>query len=797
MSEAQNIVRAPRIEIAQMIPAGLTAQPPVDRLFTWEHARRVVQKNLKPALILLGAIVAVVTTLSLLMHDNYQPTARVEVDPPGSGIKPLHEIEYSTDADSQEYLETQAQILKSDALAISVIRALHLDRNPELVSKGDIAKYAEPASGAKPGAAKEGNDDPYMQEQYALANRTPLESIALEKFERRLAVSPIRNSRLIEVSYTSHDPATAQAVTNALVAQFIDQNYRNRYTTTMEASEWLSRQLNDLREKVQESNQAVADYQQKYGFVEANEQDVPLAQLMDDVNKQYSDAAANRIEAEAYVRMIDLGEASALPAVRDDQVYQNLMTRFADTRAQLAQARTIYGDENSNVKKLENESNELGAEVEAERSRMVNQVRTSYAAALEREQMLQKSREKLRAQMGDASSHMVGYKVLKNEALATGELYNTLQARLKEAGIYAGLKSSNIRIVDLAPKLQKPTAPNRGLIVAAGTLMGCFFALAFCFVRESLDATLRSPDDIKEATGLASLAMIPKVTHGASNGTAVSKTIATISNGNHSLNGASAPRIFSDEPHSAECEAMRDLRAGLMLMRSDVPPRVVLVSSPSSSEGKTTVAINLAIALARRAPTCLVDADMRRPMVAKAFGAKSAVGLSDVLAGQSTVEQAIAPAPRVTGLSLVCSGQVPPNPGDLVTSDRMKSTLDALREKFEFVVIDSPPVIPVADARVISPLTDVVVLVGRYESTSRRALARSAQLLADAQASVVGVVLNDIDYSSADYRYFNYGSGRNSSEHLYEPAKGASVATDRAAQGGPDDDAPKRKGAHA
>ncbi len=245
----------------------------------------------------------------------------------------------------------------------------------------------------------------------------------------------------------------AQTVTNTLIAQFIDQNYRNRYTTTMEASEWLSRQLNDLRDKVQQSNQAVAAYQQKFGFVEADDRDVPMAQLMDDVNKQFSDASANRIEAEAYVRMIDLGESNSIPAVKDDQLYQNLMTRFADARAQLAEARTTYGDDNSNVKKLENESTELAAQVESERTRMVNQVRTTYAAALEREQLLQKSREKLRAQMGDASSHMVGYKILKNEALATGELYNTLQARLKEAGIYAGLKSSNIRVVDLAPRL--------------------------------------------------------------------------------------------------------------------------------------------------------------------------------------------------------------------------------------------------------------------------------------------------------------------------------------------------------
>jgi capsular exopolysaccharide synthesis family protein len=794
--ENRELAPTERCELAKLIPVGIStdAKPsPIDRLLTWEQVRRVTQKNLRAMSIVFALVVLAVTSAAFLIHDVYQPTARVQIDPPGSGIKTLHEIEYASDIDSQEYLETQAQILKSDALAVAVIRALHLDRNPELVSKADLQKFGEPQTGSKQAAPKDATDDPYLQEQYSLANRTPLESIALDKFQRRLAVSPIRNSRLIEVSYTSRDPRMAQTVTNALVTQFIDQNYRNRYTSTMEASEWLSHQLNDLREKVQESNQAVADYQQRFGFVEADDRDVPLAQLMDDVNRQYSDAAANRIEAEAYVRMIDLGESNAIPAVRDDQLYQNLMTRFADARAQLAQARTIYGDDNSNVKKLENESNELAAQVEAERTRMVNQVRTAYAAALEREQLLQKSREKLRAQMGDASSHMVGYKVLKNEALATGELYNTLQARLKEAGIYAGLKSSNIRIVDLAPQLQKPTAPNRGLIIAAGSLLGCFMALAFCFVRESLDGTLRSPDDIRESTGLTSLAMIPKVTEGSPSATIVSNALSSIAQPPHSMNGGPAPRIFSDESHSAECEAMRDLRAGLMLMRSGAPPRVILVSSPSSSEGKTTVAINLAIALARRAPTCLVDADLRRPMVAKAFGVRPVLGLSDVLSGQSTVEHTLTPAPRVTGLSLLCSGQAPPNPGDLVTSDRMKSAVGALREKFEFVVIDSPPVIPVSDARVISPLSDVVVLVGRYESTTRRALARSAQLLSDARASVMGVVLNDIDYSSADYRYFNYGSGRNSSEGLYEPANSALSSDDRRLG----DEPPKKKGAHA
>ena len=461
------------------------------------------------------------------------PTARLEIDPPARESRRCMKSN-SSETDNQDYLETQAQILQSDALAISVIRALQLDHNPELVSRKDLAKYGDQPAANRQQRPIAANDD-IPARAVRTSGPHSLESVALEGFQRRLSVNPIRNSRLIEVSYASHNPRIAQLITNSLVTQYMDQNYRNRYTTTMEASAWLSTQLNDLREKVQESNQAVADYQKKYGFVEADDRDVPLAQLMGEVNHQFSDASANRIETEAYVRMIDLGETDAIPSLRDDQLYQKLMTQFVDARAQLAQARTVYGDENSNVKKLENEAKELGAQVEDERTRMVNQVRTAYAAALEREHMLQQSREKLRAQMGDAGSHMVGYKVLKNEALATGELYDTLQARLKEAGIYAGLRSSNIHIVDLAPKLRRATAPNRALIILIGAMISGMLGLVLSFVRESLDNTLRSPDDIKEWSGLTSLAMLPKLSRDGGSGTGSQRTYRSLS---LSTNGA-------------------------------------------------------------------------------------------------------------------------------------------------------------------------------------------------------------------------------------------------------------------
>ncbi len=751
-------------QFSPMLPLALRAAP----VFTWEQAVRVLRKNRRFILVFAAVASLSIAAVAFLIRDVYQPTARLEIDPPGSGIKTLQEIESSYELDSQNYLETQAQILRSDALAVSVIRALHLDANREFVTKGEVAKFSQrqdlPALPLKPSGENE-----YLQEQFNLSERTPLESIALLAFQKRISVNAIRNSRLIEVSCASHNPELARLITNTLVTQFMDQNYRNRYTTTMEASEWLSGQLGDLRQKVEESNQAVTDYMRQYGLVTTNDdRDIPQSQLMDDVNHQLSDAQANRIEAEAYIRMIDTGQSDAIPAVRDDQLYQNLMTHYVDVRAQLAQARAVYGDENSNVKKLEDGSNELATQVEAERTRMVNQVRTSFAAAHAREQMMLSAREKVRAEMGETSSHLATYRVLKTEASANADLYNTLQARLKEAGIYAGLRSSNIHIVDLAATLPKPTGPHRGFIITVGAILSCVFALMLAFVRESFSNTVRTPDDIRDWTGLPSLAMLPPI-NGAKPRHDSQPTGSLVGTQRPEIWRPRLAGILSTPSNSAEAEAMHNLSAALS-SQPKAPPRVVLVSSPASGEGKTTVAINLALAFAQRGTTCLIDCDLRRAGIANVFGLQDQAGLGQVLASFRSIDDVVSKVPDLPNLSVIPAGTLLANPADLVASQQMRDLLVAARARFDHVVVDSPPLIPFSDARVLSSLADFVVLVGRYGLTTRRALERSAQLLDEARAPMVGVVLNDISLDSADYQYFNYGFSKTlNAKDYYRP----------------------------
>jgi polysaccharide biosynthesis transport protein len=764
-----------------------------ENTLTWEQAVRVLRKNQHFVLLLAASLICATVIAAFLLKNEYEPKATINVDPLSSGIKTLHEIEESSTADTPDYLDTQAQILEGQGLAISVIRALQLDKNSEFVTKREFAKWSGDGSSSEHGLLIP--KDSFLQDQLDLANRTPLESIALARFEKKLSVKPIRNSRLIEVSFSSYDPQLAQSVTNTLVTQFIEQNYRNRYTTTMEASAWLSKQLEDLRKKVEASNQAVADYQRKYELVETDEKDVPLGQLMGDVNHQYSDAEANRIELEAYVRMINEGNADAVPAVRQDNFYQNLMSRLADVRAELAQARAVYGDDNSKVVKLEEQAKQFGQEIADERVRILDRLHTSYAAARDREELMLKSREKLRSQMGDASSRMVAYRVLKNEATADAELYNTLQSRLKEAGIYAGLRSSNLHIVDLAARLYKPTSPHRGTIIAMGSILGCFFAVGLAFVKESMVNTARTPDDLQDWIDKPTLAILPRMTPDLS-GAAHHHNILTsqeATNGNHK-----ASQILRAHAHSPEAEAIRDLKTALLFSNPVAVPRVILVCSPSAGEGKTTVCINLAMALARSGKTCLIDGDLRQQGAGRAFGANAKTGLTEVLRGKAALDQAIVNIPEVPQFSLLPAGAPVYDPGDLIEIQPMQKIVNELKDSFAYIVIDSPPLIPFADARLLASVSDAVILVGRYGMTTRRALTRCSAILDQVHARIAGLVLNDIELRSADYHYYNYGfSSRRNSDIAYYYANSLKVAQGSEPKNDESNDQAKKKGAGA
>ena len=702
----------------------------------WVRALGILRKNWLQSLTLALAAVAAVTVATYVMRGVYVPIAQLEVDVPGADVVSLHDT--AAPAFDPDYLQTQVEILSSDSLAIAVIRDIHLDRSTDIVSPKALQEMGERA----------GSQTPYGTQL------SPLEELALEAFRKKLSVGLVRNSRVIAISFPSHDPRLAAQVANRLGQLYIERNFKTRY----EAIQQLSHQLDDLREKIQESNRALAQVQNASGLVDIDDrQQNTVTQKVLELSRQLTQAQGDRIQVEAYLETAQAGGADALPQIRDNALFQNLIQRSVDSRAQLAQALAVYGQNNPNVRKLQNDVDELEAQLAAERRRVVEELRTSYESSRARESMLAKALAGMQADVQGMNERSVQYGFLKKQAQANEDLYNALFARLKEAGIAAGLRSINIRFLDQARVLDKPTKPNRPLDIAVAILLGIIGGVVLPFLRENVKGTLSTPQDIRKWTGLSIVGSVPLLTRYSRTGRGLrlSRLVPKLADGgSKSEPDPSGVRFFLEEPHSPESEAVRNLYASIKLSRPGKAPQVILVVSPSPKEGKTTVAVNLALATAQHHKTCLVDADLREPMVAQIFRLSSGRGLSEVLRETASLDQVLSNVPEVDNLTILASGSKPPNPGELVVSDSMCKIVATLAERYESVVIDSPPLIPYADARALSSMVDGVILVGLCGSTTREAVALSAQILEDVHAPLLGIVLNGMARDAPYYRYY-------------------------------------------
>jgi capsular exopolysaccharide synthesis family protein len=681
--------------------------------------KAVLQRNWRLFVaVLLFVPLIVAAPLFLLVRPTYEPVASVVIDPPGAETFSLEtEIPNS---EAENYLTTQTAILQSDALAIGVIRQLHLDRNPEIVGKD---------------ALKKAGDRPAISSGTQL---THLEDLALTTFQHKLTVSLFRNSQLVEVRFASHDPELAAVVTNTILNNFVDQNYRVRYSAITNSSEWLTKQLDDIRQKAEQSNQALADYESTIGFLDVDDKQNTLAQKMTEVSHQLSEAQADRIELGAYVDAVHQGDVDSVPELRNNELFHQLTEDYLESRAQLAEESAVFGKNNPKVKKLEGQAKQL-------RASLVHGVEASYESAKAREGSMARALQQMKGSINAQNEAVVKLNVLKREASANAELYNTLFTKVREAGISAASKSSNVRVVDYARILNRPTRPNRSLYLAVAIFLGLMASTILVLVREAFDDKLRSEDDVKHLTGLPSLGIIPKVLPSVRRSRLRSLAAAD----------ERQPLTFAaDRPSSAESEAVQTLRTNILLAGSGKRPQLILVGSSGAQEGKTVIAANLAITLAKHGPTCLIDADMRRPQIAHVFGIPETPGLSGILGGSCHPDTTLR-NPGVRGLSVIPAGERMFDVGELISSPLMQKLLEMLSARFEYVVIDSAPILPFSDARVLSTLVDGVILVGRYGETTQHSLQAAALALRSINAPMLGVVLNGMEHLPPYYSDYN------------------------------------------
>jgi capsular exopolysaccharide synthesis family protein len=698
----------------------------------WLRALGVMRKRWRMSLLFAVAVAASVTIFTLLMRPVYEPESRLEVDPPGAEIFNMQAHDSGAAAD---YVETQAQNLQSDGLSLEVIRALHLDQDPDF------------AGSAKPVGA------PPVQASDTDIQLTPAENHALAVFKASRKVSRDTASRLITVSVATHDPALSASVTNTLVNLFIERDFKTRNEAISQSSQWLQRQLDDIRQRMDDSNRALAKLQNSSGIAAIGDNQNTFSERIIELSRQLMQAQADRIQLQAYLDKLNSAQSSSLPQISSNPVVQTLTTKLAEARADLAQTLAVYGENHPNSKRLQNDVNELQTQLNAQRSAILNDLKTSYTAARWRENLMQSQMDGANKQM----TVLAQYNALKKEADANTQLYAVLYQKIKEAAIAAETKSSNIRIVDRARVLNSPTRPHRVQNIIFGVLAGLIGGVILAFLLEGLDTRIRTPEDIKRCLGAESVSIMPVIGGGGRYGLA-RPGVKLLSN-----QGQGEPGTFLlDRPNSPESEALRGIYTAVRLswQNDGGAARVLMMTSALPGEGKTMLSVNLALALAQHGTTCIVDADLRKGGVASRLGVAARHGLGDVLSGNMELDEVLVPHGRMPRLSLLPAGIVSGEPGTQIASSAMAEVVKKLRQSFEFVVIDSPPILPVADARSLSALADGILMIGRSGVTTRANMKLAVEMLREVRsAPVLEFVLNAAEYPNVGYGYYNYGYG--------------------------------------
>ncbi len=732
--------------------AVVSPQPPV----AWAQTTRetnlldyliILRKHQWMILTFLLLVVTIVTIASFKMKPVYVASARVEVDPENDNPLPFQDNNSSFQeyVDMDDYIETQTKIIQSETLAMDTIRSLDLPRYPEF------------------------GGDPK-----ALVNAGPnqKEPPILSDFLSRLTVSRVPNSRLIEVQFAAQDPALAAQVVNTHLEDYKEHNFKSRYDATMQASDFLSSELEELRVKMEKSDAAEVAYerQNQIWMVDANQN--TTTQKLQELSNALTLVQTQLAEKEAVYDLAHSDDSASMTAVQSNPVVQDLNKTKLQLDAQYTEALAQFGPNWPKVQVLKAQDDAIAAQLKNAKSEAVRQIDNDYHQMEAREALLERDLNRQELQADNMAQKLVEYNMLKHDAESNKELYDGLLQKLKEAGISAGLRSSNIRIVDPALVPSTPARPQKARNILLAFLIGLVGGVGLAFLREYLDNTVKSPDDVQNLSGLPCLAVVPSFAsrNGSRSLGRLSKQVGA------SAGGDSRVELVSlQQPKSLVSEAFRALRTSLLLSQAEHAPQVILVTSALPREGKTTSAANLAITLAQLGDrTLLMDSDLRKPGIRRALNLPNGhghdIGLSSYLAGVAPLHDIIVRHPTVPNLDAVPTGPIPPNPADLLSSHRMAEAIDDLRQHYKFVVIDSPPIMAATDAVILSALTDGVLLVVWSHETPKEAFSRTRDLLAAVKGRLLGVVLNAVDSGAPDYyysyRYYPYSYGYGEDEEV-------------------------------
>jgi len=719
-----------------------------------EYMRVLIKRKWMVIAVIVGIFMAAAVA-SLRQTPVYDAVGRIAVNKADSHLISFKDSTPDTDyVYEQSDLDTEVRILQSDLMALQVIRQLNLDKRPEFGGHSDQKQANLVAD--------------LLQTD---SNRA---SALLAMFHGRLRVTLLNNTRIMEIHFASADPQLAAAAVNALAATYVEQNFKTKFESTMQASDWLSKQLVDLQMKVETSQEKLVHYQKEHEILGTDEKQNITTEKLDELAKEMTASEFDRMQKEAVYRQTQSNDPDAIAAaiIADGAGGANATSGLLDKlreqqvslRIQVAELSTQFGPAYPKVTQLNSQLKEIDRQLQSETNKAVDHLKGQYMAALQRETMLRAAFERQKQEANKLNESAIEYSILKRDLDSNRTLYEGLLEKLKEAGVTAGLRSNNFRIIDAARVPTVPSEPNIPRNLSFALVLGVISGVGLAFLLENMDNTVRTPEQAQVISGLPSLGMIPLGSKSGNHGPTGKRLELTASS------REVVETVTQVRPQSQMAESYRALRTSLLLSNLGAPPKVIMVTSARPQEGKTTTSINTAIVLAQKGVrVLLVDGDLRRPSVHKTLGMGPRSGLSNVLTGSATIQQTITTSPILPNLFIMPAGTPPPNPAELLASSNMRDVIAELRQQFDHIVIDTPPTLSVTDAVVLSPRADATILVIRSGHTTKQALRRSRDILMQVNAHVAGVLLNAVDLTSPDYYYYYEYQGKYSHYYQEEP----------------------------
>jgi capsular exopolysaccharide synthesis family protein len=685
---------------------------------------RVLHKRRWTAATAFLLVVVTTTVYTFTVTPTYEARTQLLIESDNPNVINFKEVidEQGTKAD---YYQTQYNILQSRALARKTLDGLKL-WDHELVG-GKASRWRLWGWWRSERQTPEGTE-------------TVAQSRAIDRFLSHLTVTPIRNSRLVDVKYRLPDPQLAAEIVNAVAKNYIEQDLEYKFVASKEASDWLGERLAEQRKQVETAETALQRYREQNDAISLQDRENIVVQKLADLNAAVTQAKTERFQKQALYNQLqalqkDKAGLDTFPAVLSNSYIQQQKSELAQLQSQHRQLSERLGEKHPEIVKVRSAIELAQAKLDGEIGKVVQSVRNEYQAAQAKENSLIAALNQQKGEAMTMNRKAIDYGVLERDVQSTKQVYDSLLQRAKETGVSAELKTSNIRVVDKGERPRTPVSPRKALNLSLAMFGGALLAFALAFFFEYVDNRIKSPDEIAAFLRLPSLGLIPALKPNSWSG-------------NEPLLSSGVPPNFA--------EAIRSMRTNVLFSSAEEGPRSLVVTSTGPGEGKTLVAANLAISFAQAGQrVLLIDGDMRRPRVHEIFKQNQEPGLSNLMVGHSSPSTTIRKS-NVPGLWLLTAGRIPPNPAELLGSRRFKDFMRSLGEHFDSVIIDSPPIMAVTDAAIAASTTNGIVFVIGSEMTSRHAARTAVDQLQKGRPAFVGAVLNRVELERNALYYANY-----------------------------------------